>query len=250
MKDYLNRIEYPNGNITIKLVKMGMDIDDTRNHRVRGIVTTEDSKSVFIEILQGSRMSEKYSSLSHKEYLEKYPNEEYIWIDGCFRVDIPEDYYKNYTTEFSNYDRHSFYEYTHNKENIIKILQNFNKNITDIELVDNNYLDEYCDKNGFYRLYDDRLEHSLIPNKITKIYGKNIYFDLTYSCANFDKTVTYTENKEVRYDFNLSDLNKLFGADKMESLLSDYEKESKNRRSIAEKQKNETKDDIEEEIEK
>lgn len=35
IKDYINRIEYPNGNITVKLVKMGMDIDDTRNHRVR-----------------------------------------------------------------------------------------------------------------------------------------------------------------------------------------------------------------------
>lgn len=250
MKYYLNRIEYPNGNITVKLVKMGMDIDDTRNHRIRGIITTEDNKNIFIEILLGRRFSEKYTSLSHREYLEKYPNEEYISIWGCFRVDIPEDRYKNYTAEFSKYDRHSFYEYTHSKENIIKVLQIFNKNIKDIELVDNNYLDEYCNKNGFYRLYDDRLEHSLVPNKITKIYGNTIYFDLTYSCTNFDKTVTYTENKEVSYDYNLEYLNSKFGANNMDSLLSDYEKESKNRRIIAKKAINETKEDIEEEIEK
>ena len=35
--------------------------------------------------------------MQKKEYEKRYPNTEYIAIDGCFRVDIPEDYFKNYT---------------------------------------------------------------------------------------------------------------------------------------------------------
>ena len=69
MKEYLNRKEYPNGDITVKLVKMGVDIDDTRNHRVRGIIKTEDNKYLFIEILQGNRISRKNLSLSSEDYL-------------------------------------------------------------------------------------------------------------------------------------------------------------------------------------
>ena len=80
----------------IKFVKMGMDIDKTRNHRIRGIVPTEDNKYLFVEILQGRRVKRQYTSLSQKEYREKYPYEEYINIDFCFRVDVPEDYYKNF----------------------------------------------------------------------------------------------------------------------------------------------------------
>ena len=166
MKEYLNRKEYPNGDITVKLVKMGVDIDDTRNHRVRGIIKTEDNKYLFIEILQGNRISRKNLSLSSEDYLKKYPCKEYIFVDGCFRVDIPEDYNKNYSPEFSKYDRHSFYKMEYNKENIIKLLQKFNKNIKDIELVDDYYLDDYCNQKGFYKLYDDRLNHTLFPNQI------------------------------------------------------------------------------------
>ncbi len=69
----------------IKFVKMGMDIDKTRNHRIRGIVPTDDGKYLFIEILQGRRVKRQYTSLSKKEYEEKYPYEEYINIDFCFR---------------------------------------------------------------------------------------------------------------------------------------------------------------------
>ena len=224
MKEYLNRKEYPNGDITVKLVKMGVDIDDTRNHRVRGIIKTEDNKYLFIEILQGNRISRKNLSLSSEDYLKKYPCKEYIFVDGCFRVDIPEDYNKNYSPEFSKYDRHSFYKMEYNKENIIKLLQKFNKNIKDIELVDDYYLDDYCNQKGFYKLYDDRLNHTLFPNQIKYKNNEKIIFNMTYSCTNYDNSVTYTENIDRSYEFDLEKLNKEFGTEKMKKLLDDYEK--------------------------
>lgn len=245
MKDYLNRKEYPNGDITVKLVKMGSDIDDTRNYRVRGIIKTENNKNIFIEILQGKRFSQKDTGLSSEEYLKKYPNEEYIWIHGCFRVDIPEDYSKNYTAEFSKYDYYAFYEYEHSKENIIKVLQNFNKDIKGVELVEYDYIDEYCNQNGFYTLYDDRLEHSLVPNKILDINNRKIVFDMEYTCTNFDRTITYSENMRKSYEFDLDNLNKIFGLEKMKLLLSDYEKKLEKFRSCFKNEKTEL-----EEIEK
>ena len=240
MKEYLNRKEYPNGDITVKLVKMGMDIDDTRNHRVRGIIKTEDNKYLFIEILQGRRIPRKYTSMKSKEYFKKYPNEEYIWIDGCFRVDIPEDYFRNYTPEFSKYDRHSFYEYEHSKENIIKILQIFNKDIKNIELVDNNYIDEYCDKNGFYRLYDKRLEHTLTPIDIFDIRKNKIIFDMEYCCVNYNKTIPYKEKIQETYDYNLDELTKEFGKEKMNKLLANYKKENSLEYLLAKRQEKDT----------
>ena len=113
----------------IKMVKMGMDIDETRNHRIRGIVPTEDGKYLFVEIMEGRRPDKKYTSYTQKEYEKEYPNPEYIYFDSCFRVDIPEDYFKNYTQEYSDYDRKPLFEYAHTKENIVKVLQKFNKDI-------------------------------------------------------------------------------------------------------------------------
>lgn len=150
----------------IEMVKMGMDIDETRNHRIRGIVPTSDGKYLFIEIMQGRRPDRKYTSCSLKEYEKRYPNPEYIAIDGCFRVDIPEDYFKNYTKEFSNYDRAALFEYAHTKENIVKLLQEFNKDIDDIELTDDYYIDKYCEEKGFFSLYDNRLKHDYKPIEV------------------------------------------------------------------------------------
>lgn len=150
----------------IKMVKMGMDIDETRNHRIRGIVPTEDGKYLFVEIMKGRRPNIKYTSCSKKEYEQKYPNPEYVYLDSCFRVDIPEDYFKNYTKEFSDYDRRALFEYAHTKENIIKVLQKFNKDIDDIELTDDYYIDKYCEKKGFFSLYDYRLKHEYKPIEV------------------------------------------------------------------------------------
>lgn len=224
MKEYLNRKEYPNGDITVKLVKMGMDIDDTRNHRVRGIIKTEDNKYIFIEISQVERVDRKYTKLSKEEYLKQYPYEEYIFIDCCFRVDVPKDYDKCYSPEFSKYNSHCFYNIEHSKENIIKLLQKFNKNIKDIELVDDYYLDDYCKQKHFYRLFDERLEHTITPIKIVKMYGNKIVMDLEYCCKSYDKSVTCTENIEEKYVFDLESLYKEFGVKKMNQLLSEYKK--------------------------
>lgn len=150
----------------IKMVKMGMDIDETRNHRIRGIVPTEDGKYLFVEIMKGRRPNIKYTSCSKKEYEQKYPNPEYVYLDSCFRVDIPEDYFKNYTKEFSDYDRRALFEYAHTKENIIKVLQKFNKDIDDIELTDDYYIDKYCEEKGFFSLYDYRLKHEYKPIEV------------------------------------------------------------------------------------
>ena len=74
MKEYLNRKEYPNGDITIKLVKMGCDIDEENNHRVRGIVPTDDGKQLFIEVGDAHRFDKShFKDMSKEEYLKKYP---------------------------------------------------------------------------------------------------------------------------------------------------------------------------------
>lgn len=148
------------------MVKMASDIDETRNHRIRGIIPTDDSKYLFVEISQGNRPDIQYTSLSQKEYKNKYPYQEYIWLNDCFRVDIPEDYFNSYTKEFAQYDRHPFYNYEYTKENIVKLLQKFNKDIHDIELTDEYYLDKFCEEKGFFRLYDNRLKHFYEPTEI------------------------------------------------------------------------------------
>ena len=43
---------------------------------------------------------------------------------------------------------------------VIKFLRKLNNVIDGIELVNGYYLDKYCEENGFYELYDDRLKHN------------------------------------------------------------------------------------------
>lgn len=227
MKEFLNRKEYDDGSLTIKFKKMGCDIDEENNHRIRGIVPTEDGKYLFIEVSDGHRFEYNKSNfpyLSKQDYLKRYPYENYLYCQGCFRVDIPEDYYTNYTKEFDNYDRKCFYGINYNKKGIIEFLQKINKKIKDIELVDEYYIDDYCAENGFYRLYDDKLNHSMTPLKITYMNDQDMNIDVNYSCYNYDKSVEYNEDMNIRYrDYNRDELDKLYGKEVMDSLIGDYE---------------------------
>lgn len=220
----------------IKMVKMGMDIDETRNHRIRGIVPTSDEKYLFIEIMLGRRPDRRYTSYSPKEYEKKYPNPEYIAIDGCFRVDIPEDYFKNYTKEFSNYNRAALFEYAHSKENIIKLLQTFNKDIDDIELTNDYYIDKFCEEKGFFSLYDYRLKHDYKPIEVEwtdMLKNGDTRVKVLYTCysANGLKyQEEQTRERDTQYFINE------YGKETMEILMTKYIEEKskfiKNKESL------------------
>ena len=210
----------------IKFIKMGMDIDEIRNHRIRGIVPTEDGKYLFIEILQGRRVKRQDTSLSKKEYEEKYPYEEYINIDFCFRVDVPEDYYKNYSKEYNKYTKTSFRNLQHTKENIIKLLQNFNKNITDIELTNNYYIDDFCNEKGFYELYDNRLQHTYEPIKIITKWKQTARIKFLYTCYSANGLM-YSEYRTVETEINDEFMQK-YGIDTTNILIEEYEESKKN----------------------
>lgn len=215
-----------NKNITIKLVKMGMEIDENKglNHRIRAIIETDDNKYLFIEILQGHRMSRNYvQSLSTKEYLQKYPNENYIVLDSCFRVDIPEDYYKNYSKDFAEFQK-GYYELDYTKENIIKLLQQFNKNISDYILIDDrDYIDNFTKEHGLYRLYDLKLNHTYEPIKIMWQDTNQTKFKGLYTCWNYNKTVQYSEYiKSTIYNNQIERLKELYGVDRINILQEEY----------------------------
>lgn len=206
----------------IKMVKMGMDIDETRNHRIRGIVPTEDGKYLFIEIRQGRRPDRRYTSYSPKEYEKMYPNPEYIYFDSCFRVDIPEDYFKNYSKEFSDYDRKPLYEYAHTKENIVELLKKFNKDIDDIELTDDHYIDKYCEERGLFSLYDFRLKHDYKPIKVEwtdMMKNGNTRIKVVYTCysaSGLKYQEEQTRERDTQYFINE------YGKEAMEELMTKY----------------------------
>lgn len=207
----------------VKMVKMGMDINETLNHRVNAIIPTEDGKYLFVEISEGHRPNIQHTNLSNSEYAYKYPYENYIWVDECFRVDIPEDYYKNYTAEFVDYDRKSFRDIQYTKENIIKFLQRFNKNIDDVELVTDDYKEELCEKKGFYKLYDNRLRHSYHPKIVfwsdLEKDGKT-QLDCIYTCYSADGSVEYSE--EMRRELSIDKMIEEYGFDMTKVLMDEY----------------------------
>jgi len=172
--------------MNIEMVKMAKDIDKTRNHRIRGIVPTEDKKYLFIEISIGYRLDKKYfPEMSNDEYEEKYPYIEYIMVDHCFRVDKPIDYCNEYSLEYVKYERNPFYNLQHSKENIIKVLQIFNKSIEDITLISINYIDKYCESKGFFKAYDNRIKHSYEPVEITQSYDEGTKVKFLYTCYSY-----------------------------------------------------------------
>lgn len=95
----------------IKMVKMGSDYTTPINCRLRGIVVTSDNKHLSVEIGCAYSPDIRHTSLTQKEYNIKYPNPQYVSIDSCYRVDIPEDRYKNSTKEYSKYIRANFLKF-------------------------------------------------------------------------------------------------------------------------------------------
>lgn len=230
--------------LKIKFVKMGMDIKDNAeglNHRMRAIIPTDDGDYIFIEIICGTRTPQQYTNITQKKvYFERYPHEHYIYIDAIFRVDVPEDYYKNYSSKYRDFvDCHFKEEFT--KENIIKVLQKLNKNIIDFELTDNYYLDEFCEKMGFYRLHDTRLQHKIEPLKILNHWGDNIIIEYLYTAWNYNRTVEYQQKD--RLEMNFADIVEtpdgrkitkkerfveMYGIDTYNILIEEYEKSIEN----------------------
>lgn len=210
----------------VKMVKMGMDIDETRNHRIRGIIPTKDEKYLFVEILQGRRLDKKYfKSLTSKQYELKYPNPEYIWVDFCFRVDIPEEHYRNYSPEYEDFEKNSFYELAYTKDNIVKLLQKLNPDIDEVELVDDYYIDKFCEEKGFFELYDNRLKHH---NKLKEVIwvepsieGK-IHYKYEYTCYAVNGT-KYSEIRETKGKINK--LIEEYGKDNVKPLVTAYVKD-------------------------
>ena len=209
----------------IRFITMGMKIDHSKglNHRIRTIIKTSDNKYLFIEILQGTRPDRCYTNKTQKEYLKTYPNEHYIVLDSCFRVDIPEDYYKNYSKDFAQYQK-GYYELDYTKENIIKLLQQFNKNITDYELIkDYDYIKNIIEQNKFYKLYDLRLTHTYEPLKIMWQDAGQTKFKGLYTCWNYNKTIQYTEYMEnIVYNNQFDRLKELYGIDTINILQEEY----------------------------
>lgn len=208
----------------VKMIKMGSDYTTPINCRMRGIVVTEDNKHLFVEIGCAYSPKIKNTSLSENEYNLKYPNPEYVSVDFCFRVDIPEEFYNNRSKGYSKYTRENLFEIPYTKEGIIKFLQKLNKNIDDIELVDDYYIDEYCKKNGFFELYDDRLEHTkkIIEIKdLSPILNDNSLIEYQYTCYAANGT-EYSEIRKTRG--KIRDIIEEYGKENVRPLAIEYVK--------------------------
>lgn len=222
----------------IKMVKMGSDIDETRNYRIRGIVPTSDEKYLFIEIMLGHRPDIKYTNLSNSEYKKEYPHEEYVWISSCFRVDIPKDYRYSSSPEFSEYNYKHFHELAHTKSNIVKVLQIFNTDIEDIELTDDYYLDKYCEEKGFFEMYDKRLKHITEPTEIIVFPFRKeskARVKMQYTCYASNGTKCSDELQEF---ITVEDLVKQYGKNKIQELAYSFiERRCSNIEDLQEREK-------------
>jgi len=206
----------------VKMVKMWSDYTTSINCRMRGIVVTSDNKHLFVEIGCAYSPNIKHTSLSQKEYDLKYPNAQYVSVDFCFRVDIPEDYYKNATKEYNKYIRENFFEIPYTEKGIIEFLRKLNNNIDGIELVDDYYIDKYCEENGFYELYDDRLKHKYEILSI-KYLDPDIKDDSNiiykYTCYAKDGT-EFSEKREEKE--NIKNIVKKYGLENVKPLAIEY----------------------------
>lgn len=208
----------------IKMVKMGSEYTTPINCRLRGIVVTPDNKHLFVEVGCAYSPDIKHTSLTQKEYNLKYPNPQYISVEFCYRVDIPEDYYNCRSKEYIKYTRENFYNIPYTKEGIIKFLKELNNEIDDIELVDDYYIERYCKENGFFELYDDRLKHNY---KILSIkfldpkINRDSKIKYKYTCYAVDGT-EYSEIGEEKD--NIRNIVNKYGIENVKPLATEYVK--------------------------
>lgn len=100
-----------------------------------------------------------------------------------------------------------------------------NPNINDIELTEKDYTEEFKEEKGFYKLYDDRLKHSYIPQKIEwsdlKAEGKT-KLDVLYTCysASGEK---FEEN--IKIEKETKEIFKQFGKETLDSMFDEYVQE-------------------------
>lgn len=227
IKDLINCRIDNNNKITIKMVKMGMSVDEIRNHRIRGIVPASNGDYLFVEIQLARRPSRSYFTTPEQKklYDEKYTTPEYIHVDSCFRVDVPEDYFNNYSI---GYEKESFTNLDYTNENITKVLKKFNKNIIGIELVDENYIDKFCEEKGFFRLYDDRLDYVYEPVEILNMANNYIRLKMYYSCLNHDKTIKYEKYHNIELNnYNLKELEEKYGSKIISDIVNKYNENNK-----------------------
>lgn len=206
----------------IKMVKMGSDYTTPINCRLRGIVVTPDNKHLFVELGCAYSPDIKHTSLTQKEYNLKYPNPQYVSVDFCFRVDIPEDRYKNTTKEYTRYIRENLFEIPYTEKGIIEFLKKLNNDIDGIELVNEYYLDKYCEENGFYELYDDRLKHNyeiLSIKYLDPDIKDNSNIIYKYTCYAKDGT-EFNETREERD--NIKNIVKKYGLENVKPLALEY----------------------------
>lgn len=230
-KTFMNKSITDNGKIIAKFVKMGMDTKDGANHRIRGIIEADNGDYLFLEFMLANSPSKDYLTAKEdkRNYNERYIYPNYVYLDDCFRVDVPEDFCLNYSKKYSSYMCKHFYDLEYTNENIVKVLQIFNKNIVGIELVDDYYIDNYCDKKGFYELYNSKLKHSYEAIKINYMNEKRMVLLEKYSCDNYNNTVHYEQETIQEYkNYNIYDLYEEFGREKIDKLIDDYNKETKN----------------------
>lgn len=205
---------------------MGCDIDSKRNHRIRGIVPVDNGDYIFLEVSDGVRPSKKYfENLSQKEYIKENPYENYIYVESCFRVDVPEDKYNNYSKSYKHFDSKPFRSINYTSENILKLCRTFNKKISEVELVEKNYIDEFENEMGFYSLYDERLKHFLKPIEIVYMNKNKIKLKMHYHCTNYNNTVDFDKIVERYYTKGIDSLKKEYGKELIDSLIESYNNE-------------------------
>lgn len=208
------------------MIKAGSDIDSKRNYRIRGIVPVDNGDYIYLGISQGTRPPKAYfKNMSEKEFKDNFPYENYIHIDACFRVDVPEDKYNNYSLSYKNFNSKSFRSIDYTSENILNLCRTFNKKISEVELVKKDYIDKFEDEMGFYDLYDERLSYSLKPIEILFMNKDTIKLKMHYHCTNYNNTVDFDKIVERYYTKGIDSLKKEYGKEFIDSLIESYNNE-------------------------